>query len=113
MAHWAQMVTSRRFCKYDYGRAGNLRRYGSENAPDYDLAKVSVPTVVFNGGKDRLADPTDVLHLVEDALDHHIIIDRFFISDYGHLDFTWGLDANQRVYHEILKQLHTKTVATQ
>lgn len=57
--HWAQMVSSGKFCKYDYG-SQNQEVYGQPTPPEYDISKVKIPTVIFYSENDWLADPQDV-----------------------------------------------------
>ena len=41
LAHYSQLATNGgRFAKYDFGKEGNMVKYGQETAPDYDLSKV-------------------------------------------------------------------------
>ena len=55
--HFAQMVNSGRFCKYDYGQEENQRKYGQATPPEYDLRQVKVPVTLIWGQNDWLADP--------------------------------------------------------
>ena len=63
---------------------------------------MSVPTAVFTGGHDWLADPTDVAHLLPKIphLIYHLNIDY-----YEHLDFIWGLDCGYVIYPHVVAQL--------
>ena len=61
--------------------------------------------MLFTGGNDWLADPTDVAELIP-KIKSVIIYDKN-IPQYEHLDFLWGLDAATEVYDEaiaIMKQ---------
>lgn len=44
-----------KFAKYDYGYSGNMRRYNSKTPPEYNLAKVTVPTFILHSRNDRLS----------------------------------------------------------
>jgi len=94
MVKWTQAVKDNTFQQYDWGKAENRKRYGSDTPPRYDLSKFSVPTAVFSGmlclllrvvtgarlndivfdlnvnqhvgGYDVLADPADVLRLMSE-----------------------------------------------
>ena len=73
--------------------------------PSYNVTELTVPTMLFTGGNDRLADPTDVAELIP-KIKSVIIYDKN-IPQYEHLDFLWGLDAATEVYDEaiaIMKQ---------
>ena len=55
--HYAQLVNSGKFCKYDFGRQENMKRYGTPTPPEYDLSKVKTPVTLMWGENDWLADP--------------------------------------------------------
>lgn len=66
--------------------------------------------MLFTGGNDWLADPTDVAELIP-KIKSVTIYDKN-IPQYEHLDFLWGLDAATDVYEEaiaIMKQRLWKT----
>ncbi len=89
---------------YDYGTSGNYEHYNrftpfrcrfllinwsfdrSPTPPVYDISKfpTSVPVALFSGGKDALADPTDVSQLVHELPN---VVEWDVIVDYAHLDF--------------------------
>ena len=52
---------------------------------------------LYAGTNDLLADPKDVLSLVS-QLPTETVAGVYSFRDYQHLDFTWGLDAHERVY---------------
>ena len=58
--HWIQEMRSGKFGKFDYGLVGNLERYGSLHAPQYDVSNINVPMAIISGAQDALADPYDV-----------------------------------------------------
>uniref|UniRef100_A0A7S3CY44 Lipase n=1 Tax=Palpitomonas bilix TaxID=652834 RepID=A0A7S3CY44_9EUKA len=104
MVHWCQEVRSAKFCKYDYGKDGNQQHYGQDTPPNYDLSSFSVPTALFTGGKDDLADPSDVEELISMLPDSSVVYTHNE-AGYDHLDFVWGLDANTKIYAPILTLL--------
>lgn len=65
---------------------------------------MAVPTILFSGGKDWLADPTDVAGLVPILQKSGALRGHIKISYYDHLDFIWGLDAYDKVYNHILDE---------
>merc|ERR550519_2725915 len=99
MIHLAQLVRSKKFAKYDYGFLLNVVRYGSFSPPDYKLENVKIPTVIFWGDNDILADPEDVHKMISRVPN---IVRNFHSPVYDHIDYIWGLNANERVYDHIL-----------
>lgn len=61
----------------------------------------------LTGGQDRLADPVDSETLLA-ALPVAAVSHHHHEPDYEHLDFIWGINAAERVYHNVLRLLrHT------
>ncbi|EFX88863.1 hypothetical protein DAPPUDRAFT_311149 [Daphnia pulex] len=90
------------FQAYDFGRKGNLLRYGSIKPFEYHLGNITAPIYVFSGGRDRLVTPMDVDWLLS-KLTNTIGSDR--ISDYSHLDFIWGNDVKEKLYDKVIALL--------
>jgi len=110
MAHWAQAVRNSEFQMFDYGTVGNLAKYGQQVPPVYTLTNFTVPTAIFSGGHDYLADPTDVEQLMN-LLPKSVQIFNQYVEDYSHLDFVWGVDAAQVIYPNVLSLLQKYSVA--
>ena len=77
--------------------------YQQDTPPLYDLSKFSVPTYLFTGGQDWLADPTDVAKLIPQI--QHVLRNHTAIPSYDHFDFIWGIDANKRIYNVIINNI--------
>jgi lysosomal acid lipase/cholesteryl ester hydrolase len=67
------------------------------------MSNVRVPTVLYYGSNDWLADPHDVTLLAK-ALPNVVHIEE--IPKWEHLDFIWGLDAARLVYKPLIKYLN-------
>eukprot|EP01097_Dermamoeba_algensis_P000137 TRINITY_DN1049_c0_g1_i1.p1 TRINITY_DN1049_c0_g1~~TRINITY_DN1049_c0_g1_i1.p1 ORF type:complete len:142 (-),score=42.02 TRINITY_DN1049_c0_g1_i1:28-453(-) len=106
--HWAQLVRSKKFQKFDYGREENKKRYGQDTPPEYPFSSFppSLPLLLFSGGEDALADPDDTLFLLS-SLPNQSVVKMHDIPDYAHLDFTWATDANVKVYKPTIAALKT------
>jgi hypothetical protein len=104
MVHWAQMVQTNEFQKFDYGPLGNFQHYGNTSTPVYNIAQLpnTFPYVLFSGGKDELADPTDVAWLVP-HIPHLLYWEE--LPDYAHLDFVWDPQAAYDIYPKIISYL--------
>lgn len=100
MVHWAQAVKSSKLMAYDYGKAGNMAHYNQSTPPLYNVRDMTVPTALWSGGQDTLADPQDVALLLTQIpkLMYHRNIEHW-----EHLDFIWGLDAPQEMYNKMIE----------
>ncbi|XP_039990534.1 gastric triacylglycerol lipase isoform X2 [Xiphias gladius] len=102
MVHWAQAVKGGKLMAFDFGAAGNLKHYNQSTPPEYRVQDMKVPTALFSGGQDTLADPKDVAMLLPQV--SNLVFHRH-IEHWEHLDFIWGLDANEQMFPFILKLL--------
>ena len=60
LMHYAQVIQSKKFQKYDWGKKTNLVKYGQDSPPEIDLTKIDkVPTALFVGTQDDLGDVDD------------------------------------------------------
>ncbi|XP_052050042.1 tear acid lipase-like protein [Apodemus sylvaticus] len=100
MLHYSQGIRSGIFQAYDWGSQFlNMLHYSQPTPPLYKVEDMKVPTAMWSGGRDFLADPIDVKKLEPN------ISNLFYhkkIADYSHLDFVIGLDAPQKVFNEIV-----------
>lgn len=102
MAHYAQMVRSGRWRKYDYGSWLNIRYYGSLSPPIYDASLIpeDLPIFIAYGGQDALAAQEDVEQLIGELKGNPRTL---YLKDYGHVDFILSVSALEDVYQPILK----------
>lgn len=104
MYHFAQLVRSKVFQKYDYGYIENMIRYNSLTPPRYHFEKIGTPIVMMSGSKDWLAAPADVAWTAQ-QLPNLVRIHE--IQGYNHLDFIWGMSAHAKVYGNIIQGIST------
>uniref|UniRef100_A0A0N4ZT72 Lipase n=1 Tax=Parastrongyloides trichosuri TaxID=131310 RepID=A0A0N4ZT72_PARTI len=104
IAHWMQMVHTKKQEMYDYrNKKENEKHYGQSTPPEYDLTKVNVDTYLFWSDSDWLGDTEDIeTHLLPN-LNPEILKGNFKLKDFNHLDFIWGLRAAEEVYEPIIK----------
>lgn len=67
LVHYAQIIKSKDFVRYDYGKKKNTAKYGQEKPPKYDLSQIKVPMTLYHGDIDKLSNPTDVAWLLDEA----------------------------------------------
>ena len=100
--HYAQNMTNQYFHAYDwYDTAENLRRYGSEEPPTYDLQQVSVPSALFWSSQDSLSSKEDMERIVSE-LPNLVSCKEVKI---GHLDYLWGENVKGDLYYDVLNLL--------
>ena len=112
-----------------------LQHYGTHDFPCYNLTAMAAPVALFSGGKDDLADPTDVAklkaqlnpskivyeynidyysHLGKLSSSMYLITFCMMVSDsiylsvsfFCHADFIWGLDAYNALYPYVLSVMN-------
>lgn len=111
MGHWMQGVLTPTFQMMDWGSAdANMARYGQAVPPTYDLTTFTIPTAIFNGEHDYLADVDDVARLLQEVPATSIVY-QDTEKDYAHLDYTWAYDANVRIYNKVLRVIEKHTPA--
>uniref|UniRef100_A0A3P9CRH9 Lipase n=2 Tax=Haplochromini TaxID=319058 RepID=A0A3P9CRH9_9CICH len=102
MIHWSQAVHTGRLVAFDFGAAGNMKHYNQSTPPEYRVQDMKVPTALFSGGQDTLADPKDVAVLLTQVPN---LVYHQHIEHWEHLDFIWGLDAPEQMFPAVLKLL--------
>jgi len=102
MLHFAQEISSQAWQHYDWGRTKNIKMYNQPTPPRFDPAKVKVPVYAFWAGKDTLAAETDVEWLLG-LLPN--VMESWYDPGMDHLGYVWGLNAHDRVYKYILRNL--------
>ncbi|MBN3276480.1 LICH hydrolase, partial [Polyodon spathula] len=101
--HWRQVANSKKLRAFDYGCTGNMAHYNQLTPPLYYVRDMKVPTALWSGGHDTLADPKDVTVLLTQIPN---LVYHEDIPQWNHLDFIWGMDAPERMYNQIVKLMN-------
>ncbi len=97
-----------KFQMFDYGKKGNIEKYGQPVPPEYDLNKfksLTFPMYIFGSERDAVVRAKDVREL------HKYLPDTTpltILPDYNHLDYIWAEDANQLIYSRVMNFLIQK-----
>ncbi|XP_054379495.1 lipase member K isoform X2 [Pongo abelii] len=101
MLHWAQAVNSGQLQAFDWGNSDqNMMHFHQLTPPLYNITKMEVPTAIWNGGQDIVADPKDVENLLPQIAN---LIYYKLIPHYNHVDFYLGEDAPQEIYQDLIR----------
>eukprot|EP01105_Mastigella_eilhardi_P006422 TRINITY_DN17_c0_g2_i1.p1 TRINITY_DN17_c0_g2~~TRINITY_DN17_c0_g2_i1.p1 ORF type:complete len:480 (-),score=122.19 TRINITY_DN17_c0_g2_i1:61-1500(-) len=102
--HWCQLVRDGQFKKRDMGSTEkNIEKYGQDTPPIYDFSRIdpNLPLFFASGGKDLIADPLDVQHLIDDL--PTVDLKWMQLPQYNHMDFVWCKDAYADVYPYVVE----------
>ncbi|XP_023224008.1 uncharacterized protein LOC111625178 [Centruroides sculpturatus] len=102
VVHFAQMVNSKNFQMYDYGKTENMKKYNKTTPPEYNVENIRTPVALFYALNDFLADPVDVA-LLRMKLKNLVECYRVSLPTWAHIDFVIGMDAPGYVYQEVMR----------
>jgi lysosomal acid lipase/cholesteryl ester hydrolase len=86
ISHFVQLIRSRKFRMYDYGKKMNKIIYHNEEPTEYDLKTIcSIPIGLFSGLDDKLATPKDVEWLENELGDNMVCHKKY--EGMGHSTF--------------------------
>ncbi|XP_059053728.1 lipase 3-like [Achroia grisella] len=109
-AHYGQGISGKRFRRYDHGsRRANRKVYGSRTPPNYDLSKVTAPVFLHYVDHDPLAHVNDVDRLFRE-LGRPVGKFRVSLPRFSHLDFLWGIDAQELVYDRTINLIKSMEI---
>ncbi|XP_046748452.1 lipase 3-like [Diprion similis] len=104
IVHYAQEVRSGKFGYYDQDMISNLYKYGSIEAPNYNLSAITAPVHVIYGANDYMSAVEDVeKHYTE--LGNPIEMYRVPDENWNHVDYLWGITAKELVYDHVISTI--------
>ena len=87
--YYAQSINSGKWSLFDYGIVDNKRIYGSNQPPLVPIQNYRVPTALFSGSIDGLANPVDVANLSA-SIHEHVVFEKEYHLD--HFSFVIAKD---------------------
>lgn len=106
MKHWIQIYGAKKLQMYDYGEDENLRVYGSNVPPVYDVDKMKnykIPSLVTTSDTDPFANPQDTLEFVNNADISGEVFQVLRLHKYNHLDYCWADSSKVDIYDKIVE----------
>ncbi|XP_039293236.1 lipase 1-like [Nilaparvata lugens] len=85
--HFLQVMGSANFQRYDYGREKNLKVWGSESPPLYNLSKIRAPMIFYIASGDLILEQ-DCENLAR-SLPNLVFVMKIPYLTFGHMDFLW------------------------
>lgn len=108
--HYAQGITGKEFRRYDHGSAlSNRRTYGSIRPPRYNLGQITAPVFLHYSDSDPLAEVPDVDRLFRE-LGRPIGKFRIPLATFSHMDFIWGIRAQELLYNRVINHMRIMEV---
>ncbi|XP_014369572.2 lipase 3 [Papilio machaon] len=101
LAHFGQLILSKKFERYDEGKIGNIKRYGTEKTPEYNVTNISSPVVLICSQNDwvsSLKDAKELSSRLRNVVETYIVPNTYW----SHNNHLWGKDAQTLVFKKIL-----------
>lgn len=107
--HYAQLMNSGYFRKFDYGQAENLKRYQQPTPPDYNLSNITAAVALYYAQADSISVVDDIVKLQKQLPN---VIKNYLVphEKFNHADFVLGISAPHLVYDEIMKTIKSVTI---
>lgn len=103
LIHYAQIINGHKFQRFDFGKSENLKRYGQETPPLYDLSKINIKVALFTGRYDQLADPGDVAWLEDESQSGLQSSQVVFKQQYANDHVTFVMYKDPAYFQDVLK----------
>lgn len=87
-AHYAQLIRTGKFKKFNWGEELNVEKYGAPDPPYYDLKNIAAPTFIYYSNGDPLSSEIDVENLIS-ILGPKVVAGTWYKNDskWDHIDY--------------------------
>ena len=73
--------------------------------PKYNATRMEVPSMLYSGTADWLADPVDTVAMIPKLQN---VVGMKNITGYEHLDFVWAMDVANLVYADMISRIKAR-----
>ncbi|CAG4986282.1 unnamed protein product [Parnassius apollo] len=111
IAHYGQNIRDKAFTRWNYGLEKNVKLYGSETPPSYNLSLITVNTTLHYATADTIVDERDVLAMANDMpVTSARKVKR---ENFSHIEFTSSKDTKDLITDYIIEAIAMaqKTIA--
>ncbi|XP_063837023.1 lipase 3-like [Ostrinia nubilalis] len=104
LAHYGQLILSRKFKRFDEGKDGNLKRYKQTQPPEYNVSNITSPVVLISGKNDWLSSLKDVATLSSKLPN---LVENYVVPEpkWSHHNHIWDVRSLKYVVPKILDYL--------
>ncbi|KAM3141087.1 hypothetical protein pb186bvf_006888 [Paramecium bursaria] len=105
LLQWMQIFECKELRYFNYGK-DNQKIYGTPQPPKYpveNLKHLTIPKYLYMGTKDVITDEEDFNKMIKLFDQHSLKVIK--IEDYAHLDYIWSVDAFEKLYPKIVKDI--------
>ena len=100
--HYIQGFKRQRFAQFDYGKLENLRRYGSEQPPDYSLKSIKTPISLYHSPNDNLVSSADIKFLRSQIV-NLISYNEVPYKPWNHVSNLWNVNARKFIHVDLVR----------
>jgi alpha-beta hydrolase superfamily lysophospholipase len=107
--HLLDMVDKKKFCRWDYGKAGNLKNYGQEEPPQFAVEKIrDMPIALFWGKADLITCEEDANWLKELLKSQNSLLECKDYENLGHLGVLMPNEEHAGIFKDLVELLQAK-----
>lgn len=98
--HYAQLIRSGRFQKFDHESiAMNMKSYGTPKPPAYNISNIRAPVYLYYSPLDATATQENVLALRKQLPN---VKGLYEVQNYTHVDFIYSVNVKKALYNKLV-----------